>query len=1484
MKYIGRANILKGMPFKDGFTIGPQYDSLAMQILATNEHYKPLLDYVTCFPTAHTREEYYISLKKCDAVPKKPSNEAFDLAIKFTEKMYSFMKGIKGTNEISYNGLSTNGVPYIKLKDSKGTLMMHKKDLVSSPDFKDEMARNHRTIYQATTKHEYLPKAELEVKKRRTFFCGETTECFKQKMLYDNCDAAMHHNATEWYDCWSRYGFVKQYGGINRLAEAHLGLAKKLDRPIEELVHMTSDVSGWDRLLPLLPEVYAIRKRLYGKMNELEELWHNNIADSLSAPYYATCEGDIFQRFCGNVSGSGKTTSDNTISHTIIKFYCFISLFYDKFFRMPSYEEITDYCVISVYGDDDLTTVYPDDWVDGGASVFKDRIRELYQDFGLTIKEGAYKVQSTLVGLEFLGSTFYKSHTGFYYGQPRYDKICSSVFQYLEKPKSGEAYCSTSMAVEYLICGLDDPVANILREFNKDYAKYILESYSREINILNIMYLRDIAAGSFDAYSLATGFESAVSKKIFSINEDLFEEVLLATQDIHFQSNKADDFLYFFFDHHEKTGTGEGFKSEMEVSNNKYYPNVNYVNMVLERLTKEGKSTPHSSYERWGPDHLPQFMCSTVFDGQKFTGVGNNKSESKNKSYCSLFAYLSQPVHNTPNYVSNNMGKEMSQIISSVSNLNINKNGDLTHQKCKERFDSYKKDTEKRRSEFSKGFLDDFMLFLTLPDEYRQHHIMSNLLKPDSAHKLERAIELGEVAALDDDYYNDTATQARVATMRKVGGFNEYGNTQLAMVQYTLTKPGIIYTSGTYTCFSTCLMPDPVNISGTGESAEAAFNDWMINVESYISNWAPATSNKLIQQLKTLPAPPKEHPLSYIWTSDTPFEQLRSDLKSFQPSITPDHNNQRFLGGFNPYGHGQGTAKVEVYQAKVPTALDAALDYRLPTDYEIVVMPPAYLANKYTWLKSTPQSVRISNFGYAYIANRLAAIPRSMRDKFISEDNRSAFGAKALYGKYVEKERELARVNGTLEQYQYQEDLYNAEEKRKRYHAAKAITFGFTPGSYTSAQLLKHFEGVDHNGQRFQGSFNPYGNGQTLTKAQWLEANQKAFANMSKEVVNKKWENYSARQARKVVKTPVQKKTKAGGPKPNPRNMDAGGNSIKKNGSLQLSKCATIYGTALCRPFAWLDTMGKGKDKISRTSAMESPCIPMFPAIRTRKFYAFVRGNMGIQTATNHGCISFAPWRLANNNATNTCVSSPVIYSTGATAIADATFNELDTGTAWTGGAVSLNTDYTTASLVVNSSGQGVKYRVVGAGLRIKYTGAPLSRQGLVHAIEEPDHYSLSGLSVTEIGKYDNYYSEQLSNGWHTLTYTPVQQEEFEFEKDPMANVTWSTDPRAKHFIGFIITGVSPTATGDSFQYEAVVHYEAIGSLVKGKTETMIDPIGTAAVLNAVKVDNQKAVENLSLSNLLSTGANIISSGSETIKTIMPYAATAVNLLSKTGL
>jgi len=390
------------------------------------------------------------------------------------------------------------------------------------------------------------------------------------------------------------------------------------------------------------------------------------------------------------------------------------------------------------------------------------------------------------------------------------------------------------------------------------------------------------------------------------------------------------------------------------------------------------------------------------------------------------------------------------------------------------------------------------------------------------------------------------------------------------------------------------------------------------------------------------------------------------------------------------------------------------------------------------------------------------------------------------------------------------------------------------------------------------GSFNPYGNGQPLTKQQYMTANAKAFANLSVSAKEAKWKSYLNRQgkgSKKVRVSPATNMTKnnASNELKKLKTISSGQNINIKGGAMSLSLCARVYATYLICPFYLLDGECPKRANLKIPNTV-NPCIPSFPNVKTRKFCSFVRGSFNVQTVTGHGFLMFSPRRLANNGSTADDISCSVIYSSAGGTIANNYFPVVDTGAAVSGGITptSLNTDYTTSQLIVNAYGQGVKYRVVAAGFRLRYTGNFTLQSGVLHFVQEPDHGSLSNQNIDAFGKFESYYSDAVKQDtWHSMSYAPVNLEEFNLDRDAISNATL-TDQNNFHFMGVLIAGAPTNA---SFQYEVITHFEAVGNIVRGKTDTPSDPVGLAAVQNSVKPDiNALLIVMFQLQLLLTKG------------------------------
>jgi len=442
------------------------------------------------------------SLKKCDIPTTRgyqDDPESYALAKKFATRMLSCMSNSKYAEPIDVNFKSSPGKPWI----NQG--YRTKKDVIDSPDFPIRLYDLRRPVWHATTKTEFLPLEEVLDGKARSFFISPCEYVIQQKRHYDTQDAAMKSRCNDFQNFWSRYGFTKQYNGIDLLAHAHSDLFVE---------HEMGDVSGWDRLLPILSDVYDIRES-YLSSRVAASPYLPILRDGLENQYIVMPNGEIYIKSHGNPSGSGKTSTDNTIAHLIIRFHFWIRFCKLVLGRFPTYSEILDNVIESLYGDDYLSSVSK--WFrELRAAHFP--TAESYQQFvsahyqlynSMQVKASAFRVSSDITDMEFLGSTFvFNERVQRYCGEPRWSKCISTLTKVLEE-RTPEIMVSTIVAL-YINSATGTPLGNRFQEFLVRYAKFLLPKPEFQ-DLPDIGYLSDIANGEFNTDKLLHGFESSSS-------------------------------------------------------------------------------------------------------------------------------------------------------------------------------------------------------------------------------------------------------------------------------------------------------------------------------------------------------------------------------------------------------------------------------------------------------------------------------------------------------------------------------------------------------------------------------------------------------------------------------------------------------------------------------------------------------------------------------------------------------------------------------------------------------------------------------------------------------------------------------------------------------------------------------------------------------------------------------------------------------------
>ncbi len=266
---------------------------------------------------------------------------------------------------------------------------------------------------------------------------------------------------------------------------------------------------------------------------------------------------------------------------------------------------------------------------------------------------------------------------------------------------------------------------------------------------------------------------------------------------------------------------------------------------------------------------------------------------------------------------------------------------------------------------------------------------------------------------------------------------------------------------------------------------------------------------------------------------------------------------------------------------------------------------------------------------------------------------------------------------------------------------------------------------------------------------------------MSTKVVKKETVTLSAKKAKKVPK----------------KNISVTTSSPNQAIVWKVPECVKHYFSALVDPF-------------------ESPagaCMPcdLFP-LPSQKVKVFIRGKLNLGTS-GIGFILANP-TLANDvnvitRTTSTSVITQSTQFTAATNIVGATFSQLP---------------YNSAALTAKS----VQGRVLALGVRIKYIGSLMNRNGLVLSLEDPDHQSTVNQTFDSVSANPYADARRVGDGeWDAAVCWsgPVTPQELEY-----ANVNSYAD----YSMVMAISG----AAGDLYEFEVYEHAEFIGTNVPGKT------------------------------------------------------------------
>jgi hypothetical protein len=422
-----------------------------------------------------TKDNVMKSLLKCDAPHLYVVDRLTDLAEEYVYKMYQIElnSDFLGPGEDIYMNLATSPGSELKRLGFKT-----KNDAIRyGSQYLDWMEIDRVPVFDYNPKIEPLPLEDIQNGKIRGTFNPQLRYLLLQKFFFEKQNLAI----TESYQSgWIKCGFVKEYGGFDRLAK-HMEQWEYV---------MVDDVERWDRRVSLYG-VYKIRKRGLRLAKDFELSLSYAIFYVLNAYVYCP-DGVIRRRLTGNSSGSNNTTHDNSLAHSIIKMRMYIKVWIYARGVNPSLSEILTHFSPAIYADDiieglNLTAV-------GVTLAEYNQIKyETYLEFGLTLHQSLYAVRGPFgrltPNLTFLGSSFgFDDEFRCYIPIANYEKISSSLIFLEEVNPPITDVVDRVFALTLLSCTNKDYFRiclAFLRHLFKTHKIIPIEMYERLLNLDN---------------------------------------------------------------------------------------------------------------------------------------------------------------------------------------------------------------------------------------------------------------------------------------------------------------------------------------------------------------------------------------------------------------------------------------------------------------------------------------------------------------------------------------------------------------------------------------------------------------------------------------------------------------------------------------------------------------------------------------------------------------------------------------------------------------------------------------------------------------------------------------------------------------------------------------------------------------------------------------------------------------------------------------
>lgn len=294
-------------------------------------------------------------------------------------------------------------------------------------------------VWKVVEKQEWKKLSEVLNGKVRTFIIAPWEVNHWGKVMY-GCQAEALKMSG-----WSAYGFNPFSGGVDKLARTLL----------RHEVKFYYDVSGWDRMFPMMKEVYELRNSFIP--DEYREV-ADRLAHIFTVSHLILPDGTVIRKWWGNNSGSPNTTTDNILGHELVLAQV-LCLYFNGDTRLVRSS------VCHLFGDDNVGSVQraPGMNLEESISHLRDCLVTVFSWYGLTLDP--LWVGTEVTQMNFLGFDFALSPDGLDRFVPRYsrERLITSLCYSLDKGLHVNASLSKAYSLLMLSAGNGEDLYDTIR-------------------------------------------------------------------------------------------------------------------------------------------------------------------------------------------------------------------------------------------------------------------------------------------------------------------------------------------------------------------------------------------------------------------------------------------------------------------------------------------------------------------------------------------------------------------------------------------------------------------------------------------------------------------------------------------------------------------------------------------------------------------------------------------------------------------------------------------------------------------------------------------------------------------------------------------------------------------------------------------------------------------------------------------------------------